>query len=79
MQDRANLPPLKTENARDTLAFPHALEAYAYTNTYLPGILNMEASGTEKQRQERILCDDRYSEGTLSFPRAVTAAEPVVA
>lgn len=79
MQDRANLPPLKAENARDTLAFPHALEAYAYSNTRLPGILNMEASGTEKQRQERILCDDRHGEDTLSFPRAVTAAEPVVA
>lgn len=53
MQDRANLPLLKIENARDILAFSHALEAYAYPNTYLPGNLNMEASGTEKQRQEK--------------------------
>lgn len=68
MQDRANLPLLKIENARDILAFPHALEAYAYPNTYLPGNLNMEASGTEKQRQEKeFFVMTGTAEGTCPF------------
>jgi hypothetical protein len=43
---------------------------------YPPEILKMEDSGTENQRQEKILSDDSNSRGNIWFQRE---AEPVVA